>query len=274
MTEHSAPRAPAEDFRSAREPFDVGMGGIGSIERSPDARTGRFDRRRRRVRIASTGTRRFSRIRSLFRLRPDAKDVSYSSDLLWFMTGHQPELYHPGVWAKNLAVAAIARPTAAWRNLVADTDQMKSNSVRVISGSMEAPRIVQVPFDEVEDGRPFEAWKVHDERIFRGFADSVRSADVALPPDPLLDTFWPKACSIDSDSARDGSRSPAARSRSRGASAWSNRPWGSGRNPKAWDGFFLRFSKNCRDFTPFITKSFRLIAGTEDSQPQSPCRGF
>ena len=30
-------------------------------------------------------------------------------DAIWIMTGHQPELYHPGVWAKNFAVAAVAK---------------------------------------------------------------------------------------------------------------------------------------------------------------------
>jgi len=201
MTEHSAPRAPAEDFGVLASPS---MSQWGELARS-NARLMRHQgvsiggvrvpelRRRARADFLETS--------AAFGCGPGTKDVSHTSDLLWFMTGHQPELYHPGVWAKNLAVSAIARAHGGLGgNLVADTDQIKSSSVRVVSGSLETPRIVQVPFDAVDDGRPFEAWKVRDEPIFRAFADSVRSADVALPPDPLLDTFWPKACSIDSES--------------------------------------------------------------------------
>ncbi len=201
MTEHSAPRAPAEDFGVFASPS---MSEWGALARS-NARLmgeqgvsiGGFGvpelRRRARADFLLTS--------AAFGCGPEAHQDSHSSDSVWFMTGHQPELYHPGVWAKNLAVAAVARANGGLGgNLVADTDQMKSSSVRVISGSMESPRIVQVPFDSVEDGRPFEAWKVHDGRMFHAFADAVRAADVALPPDPLLDSFWPKACAIDSDS--------------------------------------------------------------------------
>src|SRR5262249_10934168 len=48
------------------------------------------------------------------------------------VTGHQPELFHPGVWVKNFAVAAIARESSArGLNLIVDNDVPKFASVKV-----------------------------------------------------------------------------------------------------------------------------------------------
>ena len=33
------------------------------------------------------------------------------------VTGHQPELFHPGVWIKNFAVDAIAVRSREWRSI-------------------------------------------------------------------------------------------------------------------------------------------------------------
>ena len=50
------------------------------------------------------------------------------------VTGHQPELFHPGVWVKNFAVAAIARAAGGvGLNLIVDNDIPKSSSLRVPS---------------------------------------------------------------------------------------------------------------------------------------------
>ena len=48
------------------------------------------------------------------------------------VTGHQPELFHPGVWVKNFATAAIARAHGGLGlNLIVDNDLPKSASIRV-----------------------------------------------------------------------------------------------------------------------------------------------
>src|SRR5271165_1963536 len=52
---------------------------------------------------------------------------SHDPQGLIFLAGHQPELFHPGVWFKNFALGALARPHgAAAVNLVIDSDTMKS----------------------------------------------------------------------------------------------------------------------------------------------------
>ena len=54
----------------------------------------------------------------------------------WVLTGHQPELFHPGVWVKNFAVAGVAgRCRAVGLNLIVDNDIPKSAAIRVPTGS-------------------------------------------------------------------------------------------------------------------------------------------
>ena len=198
MTAHPAPRAPAEDFGLFASPA---MSEWGQLARSNRALLSEWGlsiggvpldtmRARARADFLTTAT--------AFGCGPDVSEGRTAAESLWFMTGHQPELYHPGVWAKNFAVAAVAQAVGGFGgNLVADTDKIKSNAVRVISGKPESPRIVPVPFDTVEDGRPFEAWQVQDEQVFRGFASSVRTSCTELPADSLLDVFWPMACAVE-----------------------------------------------------------------------------
>src|SRR5438132_11097348 len=48
------------------------------------------------------------------------------------MAGHQPELFHPGVWVKNFALNRFAQVhNATPVNLIVDSDTGKSSSLRV-----------------------------------------------------------------------------------------------------------------------------------------------
>ena len=65
--------------------------------------------------------------RQTYRLRP-----SSGSECPLIVTGHQPELFHPGVWIKNFAAAAIARASGGvGLNLIVDNDIPKSTSIAV-----------------------------------------------------------------------------------------------------------------------------------------------
>jgi hypothetical protein len=51
------------------------------------------------------------------------------------LTGHQPQLFHPGVWFKNFVLAALARQVAAPAvNLIIDNDTIRAAAVRVPRG--------------------------------------------------------------------------------------------------------------------------------------------
>lgn len=106
-------------------------------------------------------------------------------------TGHQPELFHPGVWVKNFAVAALAGHIGGiGLNLIADNDTLKKTSARVPTPSGTAEVI---SFDEWRDLVPQEDQVVRDEGLFAAFGERVRSALGDVVPDPLVDDYWPRA---------------------------------------------------------------------------------
>src|SRR5437868_3191049 len=48
------------------------------------------------------------------------------------MAGHQPELFHPGVWVKNFALNGLAKALGATPvNLIVDNDTTKATSLRL-----------------------------------------------------------------------------------------------------------------------------------------------
>lgn len=122
-----------------------------------------------------------------------AVDASVSTTPL-IVTGHQPELFHPGVWVKNFATAAIARAHGGLGlNLIVDNDLPKSSSIRVPRVSGGKARIVRVEFDRWKGEAPYEDLPVHDEGLFRSFRGRVVEALDGCVPDPIIDDYWPRA---------------------------------------------------------------------------------
>jgi hypothetical protein len=111
------------------------------------------------------------------------------------MAGHQPELFHPGVWVKNFVLNGLARRHGCVSvNLLVDNDAVKSIGlhiplVRVPLPPVElsAPRITTIPFDRFAADASFEEHIVQDEALFADFPNHV-------PTDwgfsPMLGEFW------------------------------------------------------------------------------------
>ncbi len=121
-------------------------------------------------------------------------DTSSGVEAPLVVTGHQPELFHPGVWVKNFAAAAVADSCGGLAlNLIVDNDIPKSSSIRVprfVDGRIGT---VNVEFDEWRGEIPYEDWKVCDESIFATFGQRVRNVLADTVADPLIDDFWPRA---------------------------------------------------------------------------------
>ncbi|MFO0892483.1 MAG: hypothetical protein U0790_25490 [Isosphaeraceae bacterium] len=110
------------------------------------------------------------------------------------VTGHQPELFHPGVWVKNFATAALAREhRGLGLNLIVDNDLPKASSIRVPLLADHQLRTVRVEFDQWRGEAPYEDLVVHEEAAFASFADRVRSVLGPAIKDPILNDFWPRA---------------------------------------------------------------------------------
>ncbi|MCX7423438.1 MAG: hypothetical protein NT013_28420 [Planctomycetia bacterium] len=124
--------------------------------------------------------------------------------------GHQPELFHPGVWAKNFVLDQLARETGGiGLNLIVDSDTFAATRIAVPVGSKERPTLEQIPFDvdagPRERNMPSEELLVRDKSLFGSFAERVSHALACWPIEPLVRSIWPTAMAMLS---RKGSRLP------------------------------------------------------------------
>ena len=116
------------------------------------------------------------------------------SDCPLIVTGHQPELFHPGVWIKNFVADSIAGASGGvGLNLIVDNDIPKSTSIVVPAVSAQGIRLARVEFDRWGGDAPFEDSPVLEEAQFSTFADRVHSVMGDAILEPLLDDFWPRA---------------------------------------------------------------------------------
>src|SRR5262245_40657996 len=87
----------------------------------------------------------------------DEAAATAGDDATIFVGGHQPALFHAGVWVKNFIVDRLARVEGGvGLNLVVDNDALTATSVAVPGGSRDAPRLEQLPFDISRPSQPWE----------------------------------------------------------------------------------------------------------------------
>jgi hypothetical protein len=110
-----------------------------------------------------------------------------SSNDRWLVAGHQPELFHPGVWFKNFALHQLAQKHGATPlNLVVDTDTAKA-------ALLHAPaegRLARVPFDRSAAETPYEERVVEEETTFAELPMRMEPIIAAWNFEPMLASFW------------------------------------------------------------------------------------
>uniref|UniRef100_A0A7C2NYW4 Flagellar protein FliT n=1 Tax=Schlesneria paludicola TaxID=360056 RepID=A0A7C2NYW4_9PLAN len=108
--------------------------------------------------------------------------------------GHQPELFHPGVWAKNFAAHALAQRTGGIGvQLIVDNDTLPRSALRVPAGDARQPHGHWLPFDDPQPAQPWEEVRVANRSRFASFADRVREALQPWGVQPVLPDVWPAA---------------------------------------------------------------------------------
>lgn len=109
-----------------------------------------------------------------------------------FLAGHQPQLFHPGVWFKNFVLSKIAEQHSGVAvNLAIDSDTIKSAALRVPTGSVEAPLVETVPYDRPSAEIPYESREIVDHDCLASFGKRAAASIRPLVGDPLLCQFWP-----------------------------------------------------------------------------------
>lgn len=108
--------------------------------------------------------------------------------------GHQPELFHPGVWAKNFALYRLAkRVHGVAVHLIVDSDASSAASITVPAGTASQPRRMPLAYDAPRALQPWEAADIIDPDTFASFGDRVASALRDWNIAPIARSAWPAA---------------------------------------------------------------------------------
>lgn len=109
------------------------------------------------------------------------------------LAGHQPTLFHPGVWLKNFALGHIgAQHHATPVNLLVDSDTLRHASLRVPGGSLAGPHAVEIAYDRPTAEIPYEERPIGDRSLLASFAERVTAEIGPLVHDPFVREFWPE----------------------------------------------------------------------------------
>ena len=124
-----------------------------------------------------------------------ALGVSRDPAAAFVVTGHQPELFHAGVWAKNFAAAGLARRhDGVAVNLIVDNDSLDSVRLRVPVGPRSAPHIERIAFDSDRPPQPWEEAAIVDPATFRAFGARVGTIlRENWSFEPWMDSCWSAA---------------------------------------------------------------------------------
>jgi hypothetical protein len=115
----------------------------------------------------------------------------------FLLAGHQPELFHPGVWIKNFALNGLARRHGAVPlNLVVDNDTAKAPLLLVpppleeLTAGAGARNPLVLPFDLQTPEVPYEERRVQDEALLASLPERAAPLFCRWPFQPLLPSFW------------------------------------------------------------------------------------
>ena len=113
-------------------------------------------------------------------------------DNVILLTGHQPELFHPGVWYKNFALSSLGKQLNCIPiHLNIDTEVCRSVSIKVPDSTTVPPSIVECPFDSSSSDMPYELTFVKDEAVFQSFARRIEQlTSKAGITNPIIDLLW------------------------------------------------------------------------------------
>jgi len=124
------------------------------------------------------------------------------------MGGHQPSLFHAGVWLKNFVIDAYAREVGGTAiNLVVDTDRCGPPVVGVPVGSAASAQLEPVPLDAEADQGVAMAWeerRIVDPDCFGSFGDRVCRRLEPLVAEPVLREWWPSVVERSGEAHRMG----------------------------------------------------------------------
>ena len=119
-------------------------------------------------------------------------DVAARSHSRILLAGHQPELFHPGVWYKNFVLSELgSRFGATPINLVVDNDICGNASIQFPGTDGDSVHLGSIPLVPAGPNIPFEERTIDDLGYFHAFQDRAADAIQTVVPQPIVDRLWP-----------------------------------------------------------------------------------
>ncbi|MBI1248437.1 hypothetical protein GC197_11445 [bacterium] len=140
-----------------------------------------------------------------------------SGDLPIVLTGHQPALYHSGVWFKNFLADRLAQQAGgAAINVIIDNDVAPAPSIAALEQSSQGTRPARVAYDEPGPRVAWEMTWVESMETFRTFGNRLEKTIHPLIDRPAVSSFWPSAVEAAASGLPLGLAFSAARNRIEG----------------------------------------------------------
>ena len=127
--------------------------------------------------------------------RAELLGQSIPADQPRLMAGHQPELFHPGVWAKNFVLAGQAKRLGANAvNLIVDNDTFKHRvlSLPMASTNPQNVELESTPFDVSAPELPYEEAFPRDWAALESWPDKLRPITDTWNFQPMVFAAWPR----------------------------------------------------------------------------------
>jgi hypothetical protein len=120
------------------------------------------------------------------------RDLAGAADTPFILSGHQPEMFHPGVWYKNFVLGGLARRMdGVGIHLSIDSDLCRGASIRVPTGGTDRPRVEAVPYDKPAPEVPYEERRIRDKASFSTFGERAAALIRPLVSEPMVAALWP-----------------------------------------------------------------------------------
>lgn len=111
----------------------------------------------------------------------------------FFLAGHQPSLFHPGVWWKNFVLDRLARRSGAIAiNLIVDHDVEELPGILLPAlGANGTAHWQSILYDRDRTRIPFEWKPLRDRGLFLDFPQRLSGAVRPWVRNPLVERLWP-----------------------------------------------------------------------------------
>ena len=126
-------------------------------------------------------------------LESNSTNDAYTKNVV--MAGHQPELFHPGVWFKNFVLSNLGqRFSCTAINLIVDNDICGSTSIRhpkIDTNGQPLVSLGSIPVDASGPNEPFEGQLIQDWSLFESFGTRATDAINQQVKVPIINRLWP-----------------------------------------------------------------------------------